>query len=310
MLNRRHLRVKVLQCLYAFFQSGNSDLDSGKKELLHGIEKIYELYLYQFSLLKELLHIAEVKIEEKRNKKLPGPDDLNPNTRFIENPVLRKIKNSENLLKAESNHNISWSNQRDIISKLFKKLQESNLYKKYLNKSESSYREDKDFVINIFVNDVCTFELLHSFYEETSIYWLDDWELVNKMIIKTLKTFNKADEADIELLNLYKDPKDKDFAIELFNKTVLNSKEFDPLISKRTKNWDIDRIALMDILIMKMAITEFLKFPEIPVRVSLNEYIELSKMYSTPKSKVFVNGVLDKLVEEFYSNKEIDKYSK
>jgi transcription antitermination protein NusB len=310
MLNRRHLRVKVLQSLYAFFQSGGNDLNKGEKELLFGIDKIFDLYLYQMLLLSEILHIAESTIEENKIKKLPTPEDLNPNTKFINNRLLKAIQSNSNLIKAADNRHISWNEQHEMIRKIFHQVQSSNHYQKYMNKTETSLDEDVDFITDILLDEVCNYDLLHSFYEELSIYWLDDWEMVNKMLVKTLKAFVEKPDNDFKLMPLYKDPEDKVFACELFKKTILNSDDISPMISKRTQNWEIERIALMDILIMKMAITEILKFPEIPVKVTLNEYIELSKMYSTPKSKVFVNGVLDKLVEELYEANKINKYVK
>ncbi len=310
MLNRRHLRVKVLQSLYAFFQAGGNDLAKGEKELLHGIEKIYDLYIYQILLLSELLHIAELIIEDKKNKKLPTPEDLNPNTKFINNKLLREIRDNSSVRKIANDKKISWNEHHEMIRKLYQQIAHSKHFAKYMAKESFDVDADVDFVINILLDEICNFELLHSYYEESSIYWLDDWEMVNKMLVKTLKGFSEKQNSEFELMNLYKDPDDKIFAIELFRKTILSSDEISPMISKRTQNWEIERIALMDILIMKMAITEILKFPEIPVKVTLNEYIELSKMYSTPKSKVFVNGVLDKLVEEFYETKKINKLVK
>lgn len=309
MLNRRHLRVKVLQSLYAFFQSGEKDLNKGEKELLFGIGKIYDLYLFQFSLLKELVYAAENYFEEKKNKKLPLPEDINPNKKFLDNIILSGIYNCESLTSLTNERNISWKGQEELVRKLLHQVIDSEIYAKYINNDNLTIEKDLNFVIDIFLDKICTSELLHSFYEETSIYWLDDWEMVNIMLVKTLKLFDK-DTGELKLMPLYKDPEDKVFARELFKRTILNSEEFDPMISKRTKNWDIERIAMMDIIIMKMAITELLKFSEIPVKVTLNEYIELSKMYSTPKSKIFVNGVLDKLVEELQKEQKINKFTK
>jgi transcription antitermination protein NusB len=310
MLNRRHLRVKVLQSLYAFFQSGGNDLNKGEKELLFGIDKIFDLYLYQMLLLSEILHIAEFSIEENKIKKLPNPEDLNPNIKFINNRLLKAIQSNSILNKAANDRNISWNEQHEMIRKIYHQIQSSNHYEKYMNKKETSLNEDVDFITDILLDEVCNYDSLHSFYEEMSIYWLDDWEMVNKMLVKTLKAFVENSDTDFKLMPLYKDPEDKVFACELFKKTILNSDDISPMISNRTQNWEIERIALMDILIMKMAITEILKFPEIPVKVTLNEYIELSKMYSTPKSKIFVNGVLDKLVEELYEANKINKFVK
>ncbi len=310
MLNRRHLRVKVLQSLYAFFQSGNTALTIGEKELFYGIEKIYDLYLYQLSLIIEIGKQAQRKIDDNKNKQVPSADDLTPNTRFVNNKVLLAISNSESLEKKISQRKISWAKAPEVVRKIYLQFKDSKHYQTYLSSQQSSYEQDRDLMLKLLKNYICENELLHHFYEENSIYWLDDWELVNKMIIKSLKSITNESEPVFEPMKLYKDIEDKDFALELFRRTILNEKEFAPMIASKTQNWDIDRIALMDIIIMKMALAEIIKFPQIPVKVSLNEYIELSKMYSTPKSKIFVNGVLDKLVDELANENKISKITK
>lgn len=306
MLNRRHLRVKVLQSLYAFFQSGNDELASGEKELLFGIEKIYDLYLFQFLLLSEILDQATKQLEDNRGKRLPSQQDLNPNTRFLDNACLQLIASDQHLQAMCKSRKISWNNDLDVVRKLLSHIQQQHYYKEFLERPAGSFEDDKAFVIKMIKKDIMHFELLHHFYEEKSIYWLDDWELVNKMLIKTLLN-TEAVLAPLPLMNLYKEEEDREFAIKLFGFTILNQESFDGVIAAKTQNWDIERIALMDVIIMKMALAEILKFPGIPVKVSLNEYIELSKMYSTPKSKLFINGVLDKLVVEFAAEKKINK---
>jgi N utilization substance protein B len=310
MLNRRHLRVKVLQSLYAFFQSGNNDLALGEKELLFGIEKIFDLYLYQFSMLGELF-LQEVRtLEDNRNKHLPTEEDLNPNTRLAENKVLQMIATHKAIASHCKQRKISWANNHDIVRKLLLHVKQQNYFHVYMSKAETSFADDREFVVRLIKKDLVNFELLHNFYEDISIYWIDDWELVNMMLVKTLKAIDPEKGLGLLLFDLFKEEEDRMFARELFKRTVLNHQDLDVHISAKTQNWDLERIALMDIIIMKMALTEILKFPEIPVKVSLNEYIELSKMYSTPKSKVFVNGILDKLVEDFVRDNKINKHVK
>ncbi len=302
MLNRRHIRVKVLQCLYAFYQSGNDDISSGEKELLYGLEKIYDMYLYQLLLLAMLAEEEEKIIEENLSKRLPTFEDLNPNPRFAENACLKMIASDDKLRKMARNRKISWQNDQALLRKLMLHTREQKYYHEYLEADHQDFDSECRFVLKILNNAVIPFEQLHSFYEESSIYWLDDWELVNKMVIKTIK-LSEDQGGQLHLMGLYKDPSDREFARELFKRTIINNAEFDEVISLKTKNWDVERIALMDMIIMKMALTEILKLPDIPVKVSLNEYIELSKSYSTPKSNVFVNGILDKLVEDFSEQK-------
>lgn len=310
MLNRRHLRVKVLQSLYAFFQSGNDDLIAGEKELLVGIDKIYDLYLFHFQLLSELLFQAERQLEENRNRRLPRSQDLNPSTRFVDNQCLKMIASDATLERKCKSRGISWKEDADLVRKLLSHIQQQKYFQNYMEAPASSFDEDRDFVIRMVKKDVMHFEHLHYYFEEKSIYWLDDWELVNKMLIKTLHAAGGENQAKLELMPLFKEDEDRVFAIELFNRTIINQAEMDEIIGAKTQNWDIERIALMDILIMKMALTEILRFPRVPVKVSLNEYIELSKMYSTPKSKVFINGILDKLVEELTAQNKINKIIK
>jgi transcription antitermination protein NusB len=307
MLNRRHLRVKVLQSLYAFFQSGNTSLNAGEKELLFGIEKIYDLYLYQLSLLINIKEQANRILEENKLKRIPTAEDLSPSTRFVNNACLKAIAANTSLEKQLNQRKIFWNQDLEIARKILLQFKDTDTYQDYMKNSGNSFEQDRELLLKLLKNHVCEFELLHHFYEERSIYWLDDWELINKMIIKNIKAMEPDNEESFKLTPLYKDAEDKQFAIDLFHKTILNDGEFAPMIASKTQNWDIERIALMDIIIMKMALTEIVKFPGIPVKVSLNEYIELSKMYSTPKSKIFVNGVLDKLVEELINTNTISK---
>ncbi len=304
------MRVKVLQSLYAFFQSGNNDLSAGEKELLFGIEKIFDLYLYQFSLLAELFHQEERIIEDNRSKHLPSSEDLNPNTRFIDNRLLRMAAGDQALAGHCRKRKIGWENNQDIVRRLLAHIKQQNYYNAYMAAENVSMGGDLEFVVKLIKKDLVNFELLHSFYEENSIYWIDDWDLVNMMLVKTLKAVDAENKPALDLMPLFKDEEDRLFARELFKRTVLNHKEMGALISSKTQNWDFDRIALMDVIIMKMALTEILRFSEIPIKVSLNEYIELSKMYSTPKSKIFINGVLDKLVEELVQENKVNKFLK
>jgi len=306
MLNRRHLRVKVLQVLYAFFQKANDNLDSGEKELFFNINKTYELYLHQLLLIGELGYAAERFSEERKSNNLPFSIDKHTGLKFPENQIIKLLRNSESLSKACKDNDVSWTNEYDLVRKIFMHIRRSEMFRDYIEKDTHTFDDDKRFVLKIYKTLVCDFELLHNYYEDKSIYWIDDWELVFRMTQKTIKETSESDD-ELKLLNLFKEESDKKFARELFHKTILNSKDFDPLISEKTKNWDIDRIALIDIILMKMALAELLKFPEIPIKVTLNEYIELSKVYSTQKSKVFINGVLDKLAVDLQKDGGIKK---
>ena len=307
-LSRRHLRSKGLQALYAFFQSDNADIAKGEKELIVSIDKVYDLYLYQLSLITEIIRYAGRMAEEGKQKKLPTPEDLAPNTRFIDNQVIAKLNISRPFLKALEVRKINWINEQEFIKKFVLAIKESEEYKEQLSSEDSSFEADKNFLVQIYKSCIADSEQLQQYLEEHSIYWMDDMELVNSMIVKTIKSFSEASGEFHPILPLYKDEEDdKKFIVDLFRKTILNNKEYEELIAEKTQNWDVERIALMDILIMKMAICEVLNFPSIPVKVTLNEYIDISKRFSTPKSKVFINGILDKIILDFKTQDRIKK---
>lgn len=308
MLNRRYLRIKVMQALYAFFQSDNKDLAKGERELFHNIERIYDLYLTMLLLLVEIRDLAENSAEEGKNKRLPSAHDLDPNRKFIENRFLKQLASNQQLRKQVTNRKLSWQVDAELVKKVFNQVRGSELYAAYMNSGESSFRADADFIAEMYKDFIAEFELLEHHFEEKSIYWVDDYYLVNAMVIKTIQTFEEHRGENQNLMSLYKDEEeDKQFIVELYRKTVISDKDNEKYIGDKTKNWEVDRIAMMDVLLMKMAITEILNFPSIPVKVTLNEYIEISKLYSTPKSKGFINGILDKLVIDFRQEQKIKK---
>ncbi|MBK9290289.1 MAG: transcription antitermination factor NusB [Bacteroidetes bacterium] len=313
MLSRRHLRVKVLQELYAWFQSGNTSLDQGEKQLLKSINKLYELFVYQLSFLTELVRFAERRIEENKKKLLPTGEDLNPNMRFVENRVIAAIDNNRDFRRKEAHYHINWADEQEMVRRFYNMLRETTAFKLYMSQPKSSFAEDRKLVLFIIENLFTEFELLQSYYEEKSIYFVDDYHLVTYLLLMFVRHL-KEDEfgPDTPLPDLIKtaqdeDNEDLDFVKQLFRKTILNSKQWDEEIAKVVDNWELERIAVMDVIILKMALTELTHFESIPVKVTLNEYIDISKYFSTSKSKVFVNGILDRLVSEFRQNGRIRK---
>ncbi len=313
MLSRRHLRIKVLQALYAFFLSVNDRIDAGEKELFKSINKIYEIYIYQLSLLLEIVDFAHKRMEENKKKFFPTEEDLSPNTRFIENKVVRQISENQNYRKLHDQYKINWADEEEMIRKLFVEIRDSEDYANYMNKPRHNYDDDKDFLLRILKKQLLRSESLHYFFEEKNIHWADDFFTANMLVMKTIKHFKESFGPDYKLPTLFKinevdeSEEDKEFVKQLFRKTIVKSDEYDQLIKAKVKNWEMERIAIMDILLIKMALVELLEFPSIPIKVSLNEYIELAKMYSTPKSKIFVNGILDKLISELKEKKQIRK---
>lgn len=299
MLNRRHLRIKVLQILYAFYQSDEKDVLKAEKELLVSIERMYDLYIYLLLTLPELTRAASHKIEEKKKKLRPTEEDLNPNRKFVDNELILALSANEPLRKLSEKRKVNWmgAENQEIFRKMFIHIVGSETYFEHMNNGIEGTEGDKQFAVHLFKNEVVNSEYLHHFFEEKSIYWLDDIDLCCSMAIKALKTWKK-EENHFEILPLFKENDDeKKFVTSLIKETLLKDDENNALISKLASNWELDRIATMDIILLKMGITELQICNEIPTKVTLNEYIEISKFYSTPKSNTFINGILDKAIE-------------
>jgi N utilization substance protein B len=308
MLNRRHLRIKILQMLYAYYQSGEENLLKFENELLNSVERMYDLYMLLLLTMPELVVAAENRLEDKKKKLRPTEEDLNPNLKFITNSIFKKIQDSTPLRKESELHKANWvgAEKQEIFRKLFLQIQESELYFEYMNDSESSFENHKAFAVNLFKSEIANSELLHHFFEETSIHWMDDLDHTCSMVLKTLKS--SEENSEFSILPLFKpNDSEKEFVVDLFRKTVAMNTENELLIDELTKNWELERIAKMDIILLKIGITELQIFPEIPTKVTLNETIEISKYYSTPKSNSFINGVLDKAIDRLKKDKKIIK---
>ncbi|MBD3635828.1 MAG: transcription antitermination factor NusB [Crocinitomicaceae bacterium] len=301
MLNRRHLRIKVLQILYAYYQTEDKDPVQVEKELYRSINKMYELYLYFLLTFEELVHFAEQQIEDRQKKIRPSESDLEPNRKFVDNAIFNYFQKNLELRKKSEELKINWGGavKNDLMRKLFVHIKDSELYTDYLNTRDASFEDDKHFAISLFKAEIANFELLHDFFESESIYWMDDIDLICSMVLKTIKSIQEGEDEKTPILPLYKDEEDeKEFITSLVRKTLEKDEENTKTIDELTQNWELDRIAKMDIILLKMALTELTELRSIPKKVTLNEYIEISKYYSTPKSQVFINGILDKAVEQ------------
>jgi len=308
MLNRRHIRVKVMQIIYALKGNKNEDLKKDEQFLLQSIENMYNLYLLILSLLVEVQSQAEAYLIKSKKKHLATAQDKNPNKKFINNAVLTHLKNNTLFIKELEKRKIdNWKLDNEYVEIIFKTLLKSELYKNYMSNNTSSFQEDKTFIVEFFKTIIAPNEKLYNYLEDKNITWLDDLPVVNTTIVKLLRKMKTNSEEHHFLPKLFKDIDDKDFAIELLQKTVLNSNTFSDEISAKTINWDKDRIATIDFGLLQMAICEFQKFPTIPVKVTINEYLEIAKEYSTPKSSVFINGILDKLVKEYEAKGTLNK---
>lgn len=306
MINRRHIRVKVMQSVYAMLQSHNDDIIREEKFLKHSILKMFDLYVLNLLLLVEVQKLAAKKIALSKKKILATKEDLAPNTKFIDNKIINTIAESVSVESyVEVNNLKNWELDDEYVKIIFEELQKSNLYKKYLDTVEDSFKVDKAFVIDFFKEIIAPNEKLAEYYEDKMISWVDDIPFVNTWIVKSLSKC-KAHKTFM-LGSLYKDKDDEDFVGSLFKKTVLKQKDFEADIEEKTPNWESDRIAEIDMILIKMSLTEFVHFPSIPTKVTINEYIEISKDYSTEKSGYFINGVLDKISKDFLKNKRIVK---
>lgn len=295
-----------MQSIFAMHQNGSEDLAKEEKFLLNSMDIIQDLYLVMLSTLTEM-RLAELDFIEKSKKKhLSTAAERNPNLKFVNNQILVQLEESNPLSIALANRNINnWKLNDDIILSLLKELKQSDIYQDYMAAASATYEKERQFVWNVFTQIVATNERLYDYLEDLKLTWVDDIPMVNTLIAKQIK--NMEPEVDFRVPKVFKDEEDKDFGIQLFRKTALNEEDLAKNYIDKTPNWDADRIAEIDTIILKMAICEFLRFPSIPVKVTINEYLEIAKEYSTSKSSIFINGILDNLVKEFQNEDKLNK---
>lgn len=293
-----------MQALYSFFQHEKADPAQFEKELFKSLDKIHELYFSILALIIDLHHVAMVMVDESKNKRLPNATDLNPNLKFVNNSLLLSLEKNHELKSHIEKRKISWQNDFDVVRKIFNEIKNSEIYKEYQASSEISAEEDRNFIISIITEYLSENDVLASLFEEKNIHWADDAFVAFNSVIRNFEAF----EGEFKIQPLLKDEKDDlEFMSALFKKTIVYKGQFEELIDKHTKNWDLERIANMDMLLMQMALAEILYIPNVPVKASLNEYIDISKEYSTPNSKTFVNGVLDKIIADLKAQGKISK---
>ncbi|KOS06027.1 antitermination protein NusB [Flavobacterium akiainvivens] len=308
MLNRRHIRVKVMQSIYAMHQTSSDSMEKEEKFLFQSIENIRDLYLLMVSALVELRKAEDDFIEKSQKKHLATDAERNPNKKFVNNLVLTLLDESNPLSIAIADRRINnWQLNDDYILLLLEDIKETELYKNYMQTRTNTWEEDRDFVHALFTEVVAPNEKLYEYLEDNKLTWVDDIPVVNTLISKQLQNLTPEGRDSFSVPRLYKDIDDKDFVRDLFRKTVLNEVELAKEFIDKTPNWDTERIAEIDSIILKMAICEFLKFPSIPVKVTINEYLEIAKEYSTPKSSIFINGILDNLVKDYQAGNKLVK---
>ena len=307
MINRVLIRLKIVQIIYAYYQNGGKNLDTAEKELFFSLSKAYDLYNYLLLLMVEVTKQANKKLNAAKNKLIPTKEELFPNTKFVENRFIAQLEVNKQLLDFAGNQKKTWENEADFVKSLCEQIMESDIYKEYMASETSSYEEDREVWRKIYKKIIFNNAELDQVLEDQSLYWNDDKEIVDTFVLKTIKRFEEKNGAKQELLPEFKDDEDQDFAGRLFRLAILNSDYYRHLISENTKNWDLDRVAFMDVIIMQIALAEVLSFPNIPVSVSLNEYVEIAKLYSTPKSGGFINGTLDGIVNQLKKENKLTK---
>ena len=307
MINRVLIRLKIIQLVYAYYQNGSKNLDSAEKELFFSLSKAYDLYNYLLMLMVALTNYAQKRVDAGKAKLAPTSEDLSPNMKFIENKFVAQLEVNKQLLEFISNQKKTWDNDQEFVKELYDKITASDLYKEYMASSDSSYEADRELWRKLYKSFVFNNDSLDQVLEDQSLYWNDDKEIVDTFVLKTIKRFEESKGASQPLLPEFKDDEDQEFARRLFRRTILNGDYYRHLISDNTRNWDLDRVAFMDVVIMQCALAEIMSFPNIPISVSLNEYVEIAKLYSTAKSGSFINGTLDGIVNQLKKEGKLTK---
>jgi transcription antitermination protein NusB len=297
--------------MYAYFQDESADLAKSERLLFQSIDKLYELVIYQLSFLIEIRDFAHNRSEENKKKYFPTEDDLNPNMRFVENRLLKKLENNREYLRMHKQLRINWADEQGMVRKAYIEMRGKSFYKTYMSQTESSFANDRDFAARLVRKVLTEYELLEQFFEDKSVFWaFDSYYTASMLLVKLLKMIRETDDDRMPLpalLSTEAEKEDREFMVRLWRKTIMGNDTFEKMIDEKASNWEIERIALMDVILIKMALAELVEFPTIPVKVTLNEYIDISKYYSSEKSKVFINGILDKLIADMKASSMIVK---
>ncbi len=313
MLNRRQLRIKALQTIYAHFQSESDNLSKTQNQLISNLDRLYDLYIYQLSFLTAIQHFAEESLETSKNKYIPTAEDLNPNHRFVDNKFIRQIDNNTDFRRKEEALKINWADAQEIIRKIVHEFRSSKEYLNYMNKETNNYDADKAIILTLVRNHIINNDVLRSYFEEINSMWSEDFYMSIAMVNITIHGFNINRDSSSPLPPLFKGEnsygrsEDKTFILDLVKYTILNKDKYDAIIDQKATNWEFDRIAVMDLILMRMGMAEIFEFPTIPLKVTLNEMIELAKHFSSPRSSVFINGLLDRTIAEGLKEKTIIK---
>jgi N utilization substance protein B len=307
MINRTLIRIKVLQIIYAYYQNGAGDLKVAENELLFSLRKSYDLYHYFLLLIIALTNLQERVLDNRRHKYMPSDEELHPNMRLVNNRFARQLSRNEDLQHYVNEYKISWDNDMDFLKSVLDTLLASDLYTAYLDNPDDSYDTDREFWRTAFKTFVCGNESVTEHLEDKSIFWNDDVEIVGTFTLKTIKQFKEQEGRRQTLIPMFNNEDTRTFAVRLFRESLLHGTEIRERIGRHMQNWETERVANLDLIIMQLAVAELMTFPSIPVSVSLNEYIDMAKYYSTPKSGIFINGILSAIVDELKKEKVLFK---
>lgn len=308
MINRRYLRIKVYHALYAIWQSDDASAARIEKEMLGSVERTSDTFLALVQVIGELRHQALLRMEDRLRKKLPTEADLNPSKRFVDHPLVKAIAESERLRIESDKRKVSWVGHAELFQRLLREIEADPAYQAFLSDRESTFKRDQNYLVRLFTEHIANHESLQDVFESRSIHWMEDLDLAATMAKRAIETMRDEHPVTLNLDDLERDlQEDRSFATMLFRKSIELGAEHEAAIAEKASNWETDRIAFTDMILMKMALAELRYFEQIPVKVTLNEYIEIAKAYSTPKSKNFINGVLDKLVIEMRADERIRK---
>lgn len=307
MINRVLIRIRIVQVLYSFYQNQDGNIKKAESELQHSFQKSYDLYFFLLLLPIEITKAYLHRVELAKSKLLPTEEDKNPNIKLLNNLFIKQLENNIDFTNYLKERPLSWHENDSFIKSLLNDILSSDIYKEYLKNKENNYEEDKDFWRKVFKSIITKREDIEQLLEDESLFWNDDIEIIESFVLKTIKKFDETSGVSFPLLSMFKDNEDHEFAFKLLRETMFNGKEYRDMIANYAKNWESERIAFMDQLIMQIAISEIVNFPSIPVNVTLNEYIDIAKVYSTEKSASFINGILDAIVETLRKEKKILK---
>ena len=306
MINREIIRTKIVQLTYAYYQNGNKNIDSAEKELFFSLSKAYDLYNYLLALMVAVAKEAKRRLEIAEAKALREGTDK-PSTRFVYNRFTLQLSENRQLCDFVSNLKHTWADEPEFVGKLFEQIEQSQIYRDYMESKTDDYASDRELWRKIYRMLIQDNSELEALLEELSLYWNDDKDIVDTFVLKTIKRFEEQNGARQELLPEYDSEEDKDYARKLFRAAILNADEYQHYMSEASRNWDFSRLAYMDVIIMQIAIAEMLTFPSIPVSVTINEFVDIAKLYSTPKSGGYINGMLDAIAHHLIKTNRMMK---